>query len=81
MLIGILFLWAKENKETQYKQGMNEILSIMVFAFFAERIETKKDFSVMSVSDIAENEDNLIEFIFDARHTFADIYASFNKML
>jgi hypothetical protein len=34
----MLFLWAKENPETSYKQGMNELLAIVVFAFFAERI-------------------------------------------
>jgi len=47
ILIGMLFLWAKENSETSYRQGINEILAIVVFAFFAERVVTKKDYDSM----------------------------------
>lgn len=34
---------------------MNEILAIIVFAFFAERIETKKDFDSMDSETIASS--------------------------
>jgi len=44
MLMTILFMWAKDNATIAYKQGMNEILAIVCFAFFSERIETKRDF-------------------------------------
>lgn len=81
MLIGILFLWAKENQDTQYKQGMNELLAIIVFAFFAERVETNKDFDKMSDEGICEEPEDLIALIFDSRHTFADIYTTFSRML
>lgn len=53
ILIGILFLWAKENPETAYKQGMNELLAIVVFAFFAERIVAKVDYDYMDAETIA----------------------------
>lgn len=74
-------MWAKENEEFQYKQGMNEILAIIVFAFFAERIETKKDFDSMDADTIANSQNDLVSFIFDSRHTFADIYSTFNNVL
>jgi len=42
--MSILFMWAKENAAISYKQGMNELLAIVCFAFFAERIKTDKNF-------------------------------------
>jgi hypothetical protein len=60
---------------------MNEILAIVVFAFFAERIETFKDFDMIDADTIATNHNDLIAFIFDSRHTFADIYSTYNQFL
>jgi len=77
----MLFLWAKENETIQYKQGINEILAIVVFAFFAERIQTKYDYEDVSSEEIARSPNDLINFIFDSRHTFADIYSCFNAIL
>lgn len=81
ILIGILFMWAKENAEISYKQGMNEILAMVVMAFFAERIQTQTEFGKMSSESIAESTEDLVDFIFDYRHTFADIYSSFDNIL
>lgn len=81
ILIGILFLWAKENQDTLYKQGMNELLAIVVFTFFAERIETRIDYDNLDAETIASDQNDLINFIFDSRHTFADIYTTFNAVL
>lgn len=60
---------------------MNELLGIVVFTFFAERIETKKDYDIIDDESIADNTNDLISFIFDSRHTFADIYTTFNRIL
>lgn len=30
----LLYLWAKDNHDFGYRQGMNEILAILVVAFF-----------------------------------------------
>jgi hypothetical protein len=60
---------------------MNELLAIIVFAFFAERIESKKDFDMIDADSIATNPNDLIEFLFDSRHTFADIYSTYNQFL
>jgi hypothetical protein len=60
---------------------MNEILAIVVFAFFAERIVTKKNYDFIDDDSIANNPDDLVAFIFDSRHTFADIYCTYNSIL
>ena len=35
-LSNILYLWAKDNNEFSYRQGMNEILAVLVLVFFSE---------------------------------------------
>lgn len=60
---------------------MNEILAIVVFAFFAERVIASKDYDKMDADTIAEDPDDLIGFIFDSRHTFADIYDTYSCIL
>lgn len=35
----LLYLWSKDNKDLSYRQGMNEILAILVYAFHCEMIE------------------------------------------
>jgi TBC1 domain family protein 5 len=32
MMFNILFIWSKENKDVSYRQGMNEILAVLLFA-------------------------------------------------
>ena len=81
ILVGMLFLWAKENHDISYKQGMNEILAIIVFAYFAERVAVEEDLSGLSDSDIGADQDKLVGFLFDSRHTFADIYSTFDRVL
>lgn len=38
MLIAMLFLWGKTYPEYGYRQGMNEILAIVLLVFDTERI-------------------------------------------
>jgi hypothetical protein len=56
-LVGILFLWAKENQDIQYKQGMNEILAIIVFAYFSERINVEHDLDHLTTDEIISDPD------------------------
>lgn len=32
--MNILFIWSKENRDTSYRQGMNEILAVLLFALY-----------------------------------------------
>ena len=34
MMFNVLFIWSKENKDVSYKQGMNEILAVLLFAVY-----------------------------------------------
>ena len=34
----MLYMWSKDNKEYGYRQGMNEILGIIIYAFFMEAL-------------------------------------------
>lgn len=60
---------------------MNEILAIVVIAYLAERVETDLDFDNMTVDEISSSPETLGAFLFDSRHMFADIYATFNMIL
>jgi len=35
----MLYLWAKDNHDFGYRQGMNEILAVLVYAFHTEVLE------------------------------------------
>jgi len=81
ILIGILFLWAKDNQDIQYKQGLNEVLAIIVFAFFAERLPPAVALDSKADAEVAASPELFAQVVFDGRHTFADIYATFNRVL
>ena len=38
LLTQLLFLWGRENPDYGYKQGMNEILAMVVIVFETERV-------------------------------------------
>jgi TBC1 domain family protein 5 len=40
LLTNVLFVWCKLNPDTSYKQGMNELLASVVYAYFQEAIPT-----------------------------------------
>ena len=50
MLINILFIWAKDNKEVSYRQGMNEILAVLLLGIYpfyiSSDIATNNPFSL-----------------------------------
>ena len=42
MMVNILFLWSKENRDISYKQGMNELLAVILFGFYPFYHKTEK---------------------------------------
>lgn len=52
----------------------------MVFAFFAERL-TCKSLEHLTPEEIAESPETFTSFVFDSRHTFADIYSTYDRIL
>ena len=83
-LFNILYLWAKDNTEFGYRQGMNEILGIIVYAVLQELAD---DSSLPA--DLAEKMDDedgwtneqVITCIFAKSHAFADVYWMFDRVM
>jgi hypothetical protein len=85
MLSSILFVWSKENSDTSYRQGMNEILAILLlgifpFYFKSEEEENSKeiDFETDSASTLSSQ---LYFFLYDEKYLTADLFAIFDKLM
>ena len=82
LLTQLLFLWGRENPDYGYKQGMNEILAMIVIVFDTERCATPSTaFDWASLSDEQIASGHLLEYLFDPEGNKADIYACFDRVL
>lgn len=81
MLIAMLFLWGKTYPEYGYRQGMNEILAIVLLVFDTERIQSAIaiEWDKMSDKEIAEK--YLLEFLFDPKYLQADVFMVHDRIL
>ena len=43
MLTDILFVWSKENKDLSYRQGMHELLALILFVVNADKFKEAPD--------------------------------------
>ena len=73
LLVEVLFAWAKMHPALGYKQGMNELLAILVFVAFCERAPENMEIEEEAASCLAElNDGESIE---------ADVYWLFNRLM
>jgi TBC1 domain family protein 5 len=82
LLSQLLFIWGRENPDYGYKQGMNEILAMVVIVFDTERTVLRAEPRVwdnLSDEDIASL--HLVEYLFDPESNKADIYACYDRIL
>lgn len=82
LLTTLLYLWGRENPDYGYKQGMNEILAMVVIVFDTERLAVpaeRKDWGGMTDEEIASA--HFLEYIFDPNASKADIFACFDRIL
>ena len=82
LLSQLLYLWGRENPDYGYKQGMNEILGLIVIVFETERSSPPaqpRDWDSMADEEIANR--YLLEYLFDSESGKADIYACFDRVL
>ena len=63
----ILFIWAKLNTEYGYRQGMNELLSIIILCFHRESQERKND--------------EVLSIVVDRKYAEHDCYSFFCKLM
>ena len=69
---------------------MNEVLAILVYAFFQEIVRNPEDKPQdvivknkcnENVEEVSASQEKMIGFIFDEGHTFADIYWCFDRVM
>ena len=83
-LSDILYLWARDNLEYGYRQGMNEVLAMIVLAIFQETIKQNDPAldSLTKDSDLEDlTEDQLMQIIFSDKQAYADTYWCFDHMM
>ena len=81
-LMNILYLWAKDNNEFGYRQGMNEVLAIIVFTFFAEQIKCQGGQQVYTQEEAQLlSDDQVMDIMFDSSQIYADIFWCFERVM
>jgi hypothetical protein len=72
----ILYFWSSENPFISYRQGMNEILAMLFFVFYAEKVSP----SNLNPDDITDPDD-VISYMNDETYISADIYTFFTRIM
>lgn len=81
-LSNILYLWAKDNNEFSYRQGMNEILAILVLAFFSEYRLSNVQIEKHSEDQLSQlSNEEIIDILFNEKHVYADIFWCFDRIM
>ena len=80
-MVIILYYWSKTYPMFSYRQGMNEIMAIIYFAFYAEKAGVHDDVDKKKNSEIAEDPQLLIKFLFNEKHINADIFIVFERIM
>ena len=88
MLSNILFIWSKENIDLGYKQGMNDLLSIIFLAFYPfyypnDTKNTKEDLIKFSSQfELAMHHSKDLYLFFNDENNFeSDLYFTFNNLM
>ena len=69
MMVNILFIWSKENKDVSYKQGMNEILAVILFGMYPNYFK----------SNIKNSPEKILNYIRTDKEKYAkEIYLFFH---
>jgi TBC1 domain family member 5 len=72
MMVNILFIWSKSHPEISYRQGMNELLAVMVIVAYAE-----KCYEVSIENEAAQ----ALKELNDPNFTEADVYWMFSSLM
>ena len=92
ILLNILFIWSKENDDISYRQGMNELLAILIICFYPYYF-TFKDIKKPTKNDIInylnindENEKNkylikIYNYFYDEDEIESDLFFAFDSLM
>ena len=87
ILANILYIWAKENPEISYRQGMHELLAIIFIVFypfyfsFNSKPKYKKEDILDFLKDINLYKKELYIFFHDEDEIQADLYFTFEALM
>ena len=92
LLLNILFIWCKENEDVSYRQGMNELLAILILCFypyyfvFDKKPKPSKDeiIKYLNIKDEKENNKYLIKiynYFHDEEEIECDLFFSFDSLM
>ena len=93
LLLNILFIWSKENEDVSYRQGMNELLAILIICFypyyfiFDQKQKPTKDDIIKLINKKDKNEDenkNLIKiynYFHDEEEIESDLFLAFDSLM
>jgi TBC1 domain family protein 5 len=92
MMTTILFIWSKENSDVSYRQGMNEILAVILLAIFPFYHKDKTTYSnsntlkdkINLLTTEGKNEslaNELYSFLYNEIDLQADLYTLFNSIM
>lgn len=72
-MVRVLFAWAKQNQDISYRQGMNELLAILMIVAYNEKY--------MGGADISQEADSILQILNHPMHAEADIFWMFTKIM
>lgn len=86
MLVNILFIWSKENREISYKQGMNEILAVILFGLYPFYFKNTQKHSTETILNYIKTErevraDQIYLYFHDEDELAADLFFLFDAIM
>jgi hypothetical protein len=82
IMVNILFLWSKENRDVSYKQGMNEILAVILFGFYPYYFKNTSKIDISQLlNDVEKNTKEIYLFLHDEEELASDLYYTFNAIM
>lgn len=85
IMVNILFIWSKENRDVSYKQGMNEILAVILFGcypfYFEYKYKTNQDAMAEYIKDKDANYKEIYAFFHDQEELPGDLYCLFDAIM
>ena len=80
-MVSVLYYWSKTYPLFSYRQGMNEILAMVYFAFYSEKSDVNDEVDKKEASEIASDTKLIVQFLFNEKHINADIFIVFEKIM
>ena len=90
LLLNILFIWSRENEDVSYRQGMNELLAILIICFypyyftFDEKPKPTKDDIIKYINNETEKNKNILQiynYFHDEEEIESDLFFAFDSLM